>query len=277
MDTTAVPAWQVEPGLRGRTDLIFYEGYEDANWLDRWYIPSWWNKDGVLERRTDSGDVFYGNASLRIYNPPVSASNDQGDATAWLQYFFRPEGYDALYMRWYEKMEPSQYFVKGTAFQLKGNGLYGWNVNSSKSPGNFDPENPKFSLRASVSNSQGGAGAGPHVYSYRNSSVYSGNVGRRSFENDIDVYYTPGEWMCVEIYLKANDIGSKNGILRLWIDGKLVNEQKNQELRLDKDLKIKAISNLWKLHVKKPLTGKFSVTRWQDNLVVAKNRIRCMG
>ncbi len=180
-------------------------------------------------------------------------------------------------MRWYEKMEPSEYFVKGHSFHLKGSGLYGWSVNSSSAPQNLDPDNPKFSLRASSGTGQGGVGAGPHIYSYRNSSIYSGSVGRKTILNDIPVYFTPGEWMCVEIYLKANDIGSKNGILRLWIDGKLVNEQKNQELRLDKDLKIKAISNLWKLHVKKPETGKFSVTRWQDNLVVAKNRIRCMG
>ena len=77
--------------------------------------------------------------------------------------------------------------------------------------------------------------------------------------------------------MKVNEVGSKNGILRICVDDQLVGEATNQELRLSSDLKIRAIHNVWKLNVKEPETGTFSMTRWQDNLVVAKNRIRCMG
>lgn len=43
-----------------------------------------------------------------------------------------------------------------------------------------------------------------------------------SFVHDASVKVTKGNWQCLELMMKANDVGHSNGEMALWVDGKLV-------------------------------------------------------
>ena len=43
-----------------------------------------------------------------------------------------------------------------------------------------------------------------------------------SFIHDPSLRVTKGEWQCLELMMKLNDVGKSNGEMALWIDGKLV-------------------------------------------------------
>ena len=43
-----------------------------------------------------------------------------------------------------------------------------------------------------------------------------------SFIHDRSLQVTKGDWQCLELMMKLNDVGKSNGEMALWIDGKLV-------------------------------------------------------
>ncbi len=45
-----------------------------------------------------------------------------------------------------------------------------------------------------------------------------------------------GKWVCLEMMMKANDVGQKNGEMAYWLDGKLAHEETTMMWRTTKDL-----------------------------------------
>ncbi len=74
-------------------------------------------------------------------------------------------------------------------------------------------------------------GRQPHASKKTWGSVLKwGNKGNMQFD----------KWYSVKQYIKLNTPGRNNGILRVWVDGKLANEFKNMNFRRTRDLKIYA-------------------------------------
>ena len=49
-----------------------------------------------------------------------------------------------------------------------------------------------------------------------------GQTWGNSFIHDPALKVRRGQWICVELMMKLNDLGKANGEMALWIDGKLV-------------------------------------------------------
>ncbi len=58
-----------------------------------------------------------------------------------------------------------------------------------------------------------------YEYVYNKKGKYGASVGRGLFR------FPTGEWVDVDLEVRENDPGSRNGLARLWIDGRLVIEQ----------------------------------------------------
>lgn len=189
-----------------------------------------------------------------------------------IHYFTNP--LDEVYYRWYYMIEDGPYFTQ--SMNIKGNGLYGWNLTryGNTFPGVMPADGTNvFSLRAST--------ASPNYLSNKNIYLYSYNLASKdlpwgmSYPSNIKVNYQANRWTCVEIYLKANTVGQNNGVMRLWVDNVLVSEETGVTYRLLDSMKIKAIHNIYK---EKTTTDAElgGITRWEDNIVVAGNRVGCM-
>lgn len=58
-----------------------------------------------------------------------------------------------------------------------------------------------------------------------------GQTWGNSFINEDAIVVKKGEWVCVEMMIKLNDVGDSNGELALWLDGKLISHLKKGEPR----------------------------------------------
>src|SRR5215207_3515098 len=96
-------------------NVIFCEGFESPNWMDRWQEVS--HRDRKT-RDTTAGNVFSGQGSLRATFPP---GDDEG--AGWMHYWWNPPvGQGTVYMRWYIKYQTG--FTWGT-WDVKMAGLGG--------------------------------------------------------------------------------------------------------------------------------------------------------
>ncbi len=84
-----------------------------------------------------------------------------------------------------------------------------------------------------------------------------------------DIVPELGRWYCYELMVKANTPGKRNGRIATWLDGKLIADFQNLELRATNSLKIDRISI--DLHVKNNTLAE--ARKWIDNVVVAKSYI----
>jgi len=77
----------------------------------------------------------------------------------------------------------------------------------------------------------------------------------------------PGKWHCVEVMVKLNAPGKEDGVVRLWVNGKLVSEHSNLPLRDEAhpDLLLNMIFLAPYFHPGSPKDQ----THWADQIVVA--------
>ena len=78
-----------------------------------------------------------------------------------------------------------------------------------------------------------------------------------------------GQWYCCELMVKANTIGVKDGRIACWLDGKLIADFQNLELRKADSLKI----NRFNLSLHAGSNPKRETFKWYDNVVAAKSYI----
>jgi hypothetical protein len=89
------------------------------------------------------------------------------------------------------------------------------------------------------------------------------------------------EWVCIEGEVKVNTPGSKNGVLRTWVNGRLAFEKTDVFLRKKPPYKIPGnlgIRKFWgTLHHGGTRPFGKNVRVWMDQTVVAKSRIGCVA
>jgi hypothetical protein len=89
-----------------------------------------------------------------------------------------------------------------------------------------------------------------------------------------DVPIPTGKWVCMEMMMKANDVGQKNGEMAYWVDGKLADRETGMHFRNTADLGL----NMVRLqHYLETSDAKSHSNRvWFDDVVVSTQRIGCM-
>ena len=78
-----------------------------------------------------------------------------------------------------------------------------------------------------------------------------------------------GRWYCVEFMVKANTVGQSDGRVACWLDGKLIADFQNLELRKADSLKI----NRFNLSLHAGSNQTRETFKWYDNVVAAKSYI----
>jgi hypothetical protein len=203
--------------------------FAEKNWQEQWNIRSSgaWGEEN-LEVISDPTRQFQ--QVLRVYypegsaSPTVSREKDRplGGAGFYATLNIAPA--DALKLSYYVRFSDNFEFVKGGKLP----GLFGGKETSG---GNIPDGTNGFSTRLMWRRDGEG-----EVYAYLPTSKnYGTSIGRGSWQ------FIPGLWHHIEQEVILNTPDQKDGIIRVWVDGKLVIDQDNLTFRTTEDLKIEGI------------------------------------
>jgi hypothetical protein len=198
----------LEPGLNG-SDILLYEDFEAPNYQDQW--PVYWGRPvgaGTVGR--PSQYVFAGKRSAYLEVPKGSH-----DSLGYGEYVPRTPIDDVVYVRTYIRLADD--FSMGTANQLKLLSIKGGAKpeNAYGGSGNKPTGQDKFSVTLSLDNWMK-----LHFYLYHPDQW--GGYGdwvycQPSFFRKAGL--SRGKWHCLELMLKNNTPGKKDGQIKAWLDG----------------------------------------------------------
>lgn len=212
------PLGEIYPGDVGISDdptVIMASGFESEEWFSDLGLEPYPHPDRGQRHVTD--DAQSGGACLRHYNRR---------GTHWTQWY-RPlfDGVDVAHLRWYHKFHTDYDLSAGG---VKSNGLYAGDFPINERPNGYN----KYSVRLNISKNWQ-----PRLYFYHVDQPYSTGEAR-PMNLDPDFAIEPGRWYCIEIMLKANDVGLHNGEIKAWFDGHLKAHHTGLRFRDTEDLKI---------------------------------------
>jgi hypothetical protein len=193
-----------EPGLKGRTDILWFEGFETSDWQSHWMEVS----EGAT-LADDPSVAFAGRKALAV------RSTKGGHGSVGGSVYF-PEGHDVLHVRYYLYFPGSFSWGEGRYAHLKLFGLEGlppgekW---KSTPAGTRPTGTDKFSSRICARPK-----TGELEFYYYHPDQRGGYGDHRAFT----VALQRGRWTCLETMLKVNSLGEKDGEVALWLDGKEV-------------------------------------------------------
>lgn len=201
-----------DDGIETHPDVVFVENFEGLT------SPGDFKRDwdavknpGIMSFSQDCPPESAGGQSLLMTH--VGGESDGGHLYRRL-----PPGYDRLHLRFYVKFDPDcnpiHHFVH---------------------MGGYNPPTPYPQGGAGsrpAGNERLSTGIEPHgqrwvwdYYAYwmeMRGSPPQGKTWGNSFIRSPDLKVRRGEWVCVELMMKMNDIGDSNGEMALWIDGERV-------------------------------------------------------
>ena len=203
--------------------------FSKVDWLSEWR-PKKSGRFGFdnLAIAEEAGAPF--SHFLRV-SYPKGSSSPRGSRAAGVkdgggQFYgtLEPGPVDGLFLRYYVRFEPQFDFVKGGKLP----GFYGGTqVSGGRIPDGTDGFSTRFMWRT--------AGQG-EVYAYLPSSdTFGTSLGRGDFS------FTPGKWQCLEQEVELNTPGVSNGVVRAWLDGKLVYQNEHLVYRTVPTLRIEGV------------------------------------
>jgi len=207
----------LEPGLVGRSDIIFYGGFEadalgSVNWTKNWGIAFTSRiADATL---VDGAEAVAGEKAIRVDYPKGGV----GPSATGMQFpvdFSRISGmqahYESLYLRYYVFFESGFDFVKGGKLP----GLMGSEGSWIRSGGNIPDGTNGWTMRL-MWREEGEA----VIYAYLPPGKYQRGV----WGTDIPLgkTFATGRWICIEEFVKVNTPGRNDGQLTVWIDNEQV-------------------------------------------------------
>ena len=240
-------------------NVFFFEDFEDDN-FSNWDDGSW--KDSSrLRLETEESKVFAGGQSLELIAQVGKETG--GNLKKW----FMP-GFDRIYARWYCKFAEDfdqgnhMHFVHLVANEADNK----W---SGFGKAGIRPSGVDFFTSGLEPWRDWGRAPAPgylNFYSYFPDMKISrdGHYWGNSFVGDEKVQIERGRWYCMEMMLKANTPGKKDGAQAFWVDGKRSGYFDNIRWRDTDDLKINCFWLLLYIH---------NSTRvnqvWFDNVAVS--------
>lgn len=260
-----------ETGIADRDDIVFCEGWEDANWWQNGYLkdPRKVNPIPADASTMSSSEIVTDNCisgSCLKVNMPLRQTGSLGVHWPLAEANLEPQ---ELYLRYYIKLgpsfEPNQCYANGT-----------WAGDGGKFPGLADTRTAEqcgnggntadglncWSMRADFRSCYSGdnnacstkPGATTRFGSYLYHYDQTGATGSHGFwdgddwgqsgytcNDPNDVFcgigdggvFVNNEWYLVEMFVKMNTPDQPNGVIRGWVDGVLSYEKDNMIWRLN--------------------------------------------
>lgn len=246
-------ATPLEPGLVGRSDIIFFESFEDAAWHSHWKLSS-------APQNTSLSSTGFKGQGLRVAVP-----KDQHYGTSF-GFDFVKQGLaepEKLYFRYYLRFGSSWDGTSGGKLPGFGGtyGVAGW---GGKPAHGDDGWSARMTFKAA-----GAAQTDIGYYVYH--ADMTGTYGNSWF-------WTQGplkndQWYCIEGYVQLDDPAASNGILRGWVDGQLAYEKTDLNFRTVSSLKVE---RFWfDIYYGGTWTAPQDMDLFFDNVVVASGRVGC--
>ncbi len=206
------------PGDRGigkDPDVVFVENF-DGGALDR--VLKRWEHVKNKSILSISSDVPPGSADRKSLLMTHIGKKSNG---AHISRRVLP-GYDKLYCRMYVKFDPKCAYIHHFGTKLGGHNP------SQKAPGLGGAGTTPSGNKKFISGIEpGGRRWIWDYYTYwmeMRGSPPRGQTWGNRFIRDPSLKVVRGRWICVELMMKMNDPGDRNGEMALWIDGRKVSE-----------------------------------------------------
>jgi len=256
----------LEPGLNPK-DILLFEDFEDDHYQQRWRVH--WNKPvGAGTVENPSQYVFAGNRSAYV-------ENKKGKHTAKGAGEYVPETPidDVAYFRLYLRLQDG--FSTGTTNQVKLIGMRGAvDIESAYGgAGTRATGTDGFSVALCIDTSRN-----LHFYYYHPDQWGGwGDITYCKISFFKRAKISPGKWYCLELMLRNNIPGQKNGQLSAWLDGKLVGNVERLRFRDIEKVKIQRfnVQNYFGggeyMH-----TSPKDQRIYIDNLVISRKPIGCL-
>jgi len=257
-------AQTLEPGLKGRKDILFFEPFETADWWKRWGLRTP-PRNLTLLREASVTDVGRAVAKIRFIR-----GGHYGSGWSWK---IAP-ALEEAYLRYYVKFEKGFDFGRGG----KTPGMMGWAPGRQAGWGGRRANGTNgFSTR--ICWSRDGA-ITMYTYHADQKTIYGDAFETRTADGL--ARWTPDRWTCMELHMKLNTPGARrgekgkhDGIVELWRDGELIGRKADVRFR---DLPTMKLDNLF---VNAYFGGTWTCPRDQhifyDNIVLAKGPIGPVG
>jgi len=267
---TQVKTWDgspdLEPGLNPK-DILLFEDFEDDHYQQRWRTH-WGKAVGAGTVEAPSQYVFAGHRSAYLEN-----KKGIHDAIGSGQYVPEIPIDDVAYFRLYLRLQDG--FSTGTTNQVKLIAMRGADV-IEKTYGGAGTKSTgtSFSADLCIDNSRS-----LHFYYYHPDQLGGwGDITYCKLSFFRYAKISPGKWYCIELMLKNNTPGQKNGQLSAWLDGKLVGNVERLRFRNTEKVKIRRFAvysyfggdNAWQ-------TSPKDQRIYVDNLVISRKPIGCWG
>jgi hypothetical protein len=210
----------LEKGLAGRSDIVFYGGFETqtctGNWQTAW-ATSYVQGCNAFKLIQDASS-FQNTKSLRF---TLLAGQFGSGCKAQFPVSFKTmpgspaKTYDSLYFRYYVKFESGFDFKKGGKLP----GLM--SVDGNSISGGAQPNGTNgWTMRYMWS-----SGGKAVIYAYLPEGFkYAGGAWGKTMaltKDGAGLSFQKGKWHCIEQFIKLNTIGKENGKLHVWFDGNL--------------------------------------------------------
>jgi len=257
----------LEPGLNG-SDILLYEDFEASNYQGQW--PVYWNEPvGAGTVSVPSKYVFAGKRSAYL-EVPKGSHESLGEG----EYVPRTPIDDVVYVRTYLRLADD--FLMGTANQLKLLSIKGGAKpeNAYGGAGRRPTGHDKFSVTLALDN-------------WRKLHFYLYHPDQRGGHGEW-VYCQPsffrkaglsrGKWYCVELMLKNNTPGRKDGQITASLDGTQIGKIEKLRFRDVSAVKIRrfTVENYFGGNNVSDTSPK-DQRLYIDNYVVSTKPIGCLG
>jgi Polysaccharide lyase 14 len=256
----------LEPGLDPK-DILLFEDFEDDQYQQRWKTH-WGRAVGAGTVESPSQYVFAGKRSAYIEN-----KKGYHDALGAGQYVPEIPIDEVAYVRLYLRLQDG--FSTGTTNQVKLIAMRGAvDLENTYGGGKNRTSTNHFSVDLCIDGSRS-----LHFYYYHPDQLGGwGDITycKLSFFKSASI--SPGRWHCLELMLRNNVPGQKNGQLSAWLDGKLIGNVEKLRFRDTAESKIRRFAvynyfggdNAWETSPKDQKT-------YIDNLVISRKPIGCLG
>ncbi|MEM7604636.1 MAG: polysaccharide lyase [Myxococcota bacterium] len=265
-----------DDGIGAHPDVLLFDGFEAPDWMEQWT-----NVGGDIEV-TDAAGFGFEPLSGRA----LRARIPEGDYTALnTSYYFMEETGEepeAIYFRYYLRLgDDWDQSVQGG--KLPGiAGTYntaGWGGRQSDGTNGWSARGLfERSIPQDANNPLAG-------YTPIGSYVYHADMEERFGDNYVwNESWGPSghggvletnRWYCIEHYVRLNDVGESNGVIRGWVNGRLSVERTDMRFRSVDALRIERI---WmNIYHGGTIVSPYDQHAFIDHVVVARSYIGPMG
>ena len=256
-----------DKSISSHSDVIFSNGFETDSWADDWGVVTHYYS--IIE-----------NDTIRKFRPFINKSfsfllKEGENYGGSLSYYFEEKiGYEPeeIYFRYYLRLGndwnqivdggklpgiAGRYNSAGWGGR-KSDGTNGWSSRGTFRKTITEDNNPLI----------GKTPIGNYVYHADQPSTWGDSwVWNKGYLGFVE----PNQWYCIEQRVKMNDVGSSNGIIQAWVNGKLAFNKTSLRFRTVDRLKIEQI---WmNIYHGGTANSPYDQHIYFDNAVIAKDYI----